>query len=57
MADANTPIITGKLRGSPGKQLVFRQSYVELLYFIKDTYNAWRKTYDVSIAFATLIHF
>lgn len=27
-------------------------SYVELLYFIKDTYKAWRKTYDVSIAFS-----
>lgn len=27
-------------------------SYVELLYFIKDTYKAWRKAYDVSIAFS-----
>lgn len=28
-------------------------SYVELLYFIKDTYKAWRKSYDLSIAFST----
>ena len=28
-------------------------SYVELLYFIKDTYKAWRKANDVSIAFLT----
>jgi len=27
-------------------------SYVELLYFIKDTYKAWRKANDVSIAFS-----
>lgn len=27
-------------------------SYVELLYFIKDTYKAWRKTYDLSIGFS-----
>ena len=28
-------------------------SYVELLYFIKDTYKAWRKAKDVSINFST----
>lgn len=27
-------------------------SYVELLYFIKDTYKAWRKTYNQAIAFS-----
>jgi hypothetical protein len=27
-------------------------SYVELLYFIKDTYKAWRKANDMSIAFS-----
>lgn len=27
-------------------------SYVELLYFIKDTYKAWRKAHDVSIGFS-----
>jgi len=27
-------------------------SYVELLYFIKDTYKAWRKANDISIAFS-----
>ena len=27
-------------------------SYVELLYFIKDTYRAWRKAHDLSIAFS-----
>lgn len=27
-------------------------SYVELLYFIKDTYKAWRKNYDMSVAFS-----
>ena len=28
-------------------------SYVELLYFIKDTYKAWRKSHDLPIAFST----
>jgi Transposase DDE domain/Domain of unknown function (DUF4372) len=27
-------------------------SYVELLYFIKDTYKAWRKVWDTSISFS-----
>jgi len=27
-------------------------SYVELLYFIKDTYKAWRKTHGMSIDFS-----
>lgn len=27
-------------------------SYIELMEFIKDTYKAWRKTHDVSIAFS-----
>ena len=27
-------------------------SYVELLDFIKDTYKAWRKTYDLSLGFS-----
>ena len=28
-------------------------SYVALMEFIKDTYKAWRKTYDMSISFST----
>jgi len=27
-------------------------SYVELLYFIKDTYKAWRKANNITIGFS-----